>query len=118
MDPAISGDPADLGDAPPVDRALPAWATRRVVTIESGAARDYVESEWRDAIVVVAAGDVLLEGGLGGALWMTCGDMFWFDGIGVRRIHNHGTELAVLHAVSRGSGRTAGLRIEPEEGPR
>ena len=115
---ATSGDPSDVRLAPSAECALPGWAARRVVTIHPGAALAYVESEWRDSIVVVADGEVVLQGSLDGALWLTRGDMFWFDGIGVRLIHNHGAGPAVLHAVSRGSGGTAGLRVETEEEPR
>jgi hypothetical protein len=113
--PATKPVTSDGGEMPAsLDAAvLPAWAARRVVTIPSATALAYVESEWRDAIVVVTSGDVVLEGRLGGALWLTCGDMFWFDGIQVHRIHNHGVCPAVLTAVSRGSNRTGSLPIDP-----
>lgn len=117
MNPARNPATSDDGELPSsLDvAALPIWAARRVVTIPPGTMLGYLESEWRDAIVVVTSGDVVLEGRLGGALWLTRGDMFWFDGIQVHRIHNHGLDSAVLAAVSRRFSRTMSLHLDEKE---
>lgn len=106
MNPAIDPATSDEDVLPTsfVADVLPAWAARRVMSILPGTSLVYVESEWRNAIVAVTSGDVVLEGRLGGALWLTCGDIFWFDGVEVHRIHNHGADPAVLVAVSRAAG--------------
>ncbi len=77
----------------------------RTVTIAPGGTRPYDEAEWRDALVVVECGAVVVEGDAGGRRSFGTGDVLWLTGMGVRALHNEGQESAVLVAVSRrGSG--------------
>jgi quercetin dioxygenase-like cupin family protein len=73
----------------------------RTVTIAPGCTRPYDEAEWRDALVVVECGAVVVECGAGGRRAFEQGDVLWLTGMGVRALHNEGAESAVLVAVSR-----------------
>ena len=73
----------------------------RIVTIAPGGARPYDEAEWRDALVVVERGAVVVECRAGGRRTFGSGDILWLTGMGVRALHNQGEEIAVLVAVSR-----------------
>ena len=63
--------------------------------------RAYDETEWRDALVVVECGAVVVECRAGGRRTFGSGDVLWLTGMGVRALHNDGAETAVLVAVSR-----------------
>ncbi len=73
----------------------------RTVTIAPGGIRPYDETEWRDALVVVECGAVVVECHAGGRRTFGAGDVLWLTGMGVRALHNDGAETAVLVAVSR-----------------
>ena len=74
---------------------------RRTVSLPAGSSRPYDETEWDDALVVVAQGVVELEG-LSGRRWrFPCGAMLWLTDLPVRALHNPGTETALLCAISR-----------------
>jgi quercetin dioxygenase-like cupin family protein len=73
----------------------------RTVTIAPGGTRPYDEVEWRDALVVVECGAVVVECRAGGRRVFEQGDVLWLAGMGVRALHNVGAESAVLVAVSR-----------------
>jgi quercetin dioxygenase-like cupin family protein len=73
----------------------------RTVTIAPGGTRPYDEVEWRDALVVVECGAVVVECRAGGRRVFEQGDVLWLTGMGVRALHNDGAESAVLVAVSR-----------------
>jgi quercetin dioxygenase-like cupin family protein len=73
----------------------------RTVTIRPGDSRPYEEAEWRDAIVVVECGAVVVECHAGGRRTFTVGDVLWLTGMGVRALRNEGQESAVIVAVSR-----------------
>jgi quercetin dioxygenase-like cupin family protein len=73
----------------------------RTVTIRPGDVRPYEEEEWRDAIVVVERGAVVVEGHAGGRRTFGAGDVLWLTGMGVRALRNEGQESAVIVAVSR-----------------
>jgi hypothetical protein len=73
----------------------------REIAIEPGCARPYVEAEWIDALVVVARGEVELEGLCGSRRPFARGDVLWLVGLPLRALHNHGAEPVVLHAISR-----------------
>ncbi len=74
---------------------------RRVVGIPSGSERPYDAAEWRDAIVVVEAGQVEVEGVHGGRRTFGPGDMLCFDGFPCRVLRNRGTEPVILSLVAR-----------------
>jgi hypothetical protein len=89
-----------------VGARLPPWCTRRVVEIAPGATRPFEAAEWRDALVVVDRGQVVLVGVSGSRLLIGPGAVFAVHGIDLRGLHNPGVEPAVLVAVSRrGPGR-------------
>lgn len=73
----------------------------RVVTIAAGGLLPYVESDWRDALVVVETGEVQLECREGGRRRFGSGDVLWLTGLGLVAVRNHGEVEAVLVAVSR-----------------
>ena len=78
----------------------PSFRTR-TVTICPGDTRLYDEKEWRDALVVVECGAVVVECHAGGRRTFGAGDVLWPTGMNVRALHNELQESAVLVAVSR-----------------
>ncbi|GAA5134450.1 hypothetical protein [Pseudonocardia adelaidensis] len=91
----------DAGPVTFLGRPLGPSFRSRTVTIRPGGARPYVEEEWRDALVVVECGAVVVECHAGGRRSFGTGDVLWLTGMGVRAVHNEGEESAVLVAVSR-----------------
>jgi hypothetical protein len=83
---------------------LPAAFVRREVVVAPGDARPYDPAEWWDAIVVVEHGEVELECHAGLLARFKRGDTLWLTGLPVRALHNHGSEPAVLVAISRRDG--------------
>jgi len=73
----------------------------RVVVVEPGCERSYDEAEWRDAIVVVARGEVDLEGLSGRSLRFAGGDLLWLASLPLRALANRGEERVVLVTISR-----------------
>jgi quercetin dioxygenase-like cupin family protein len=78
----------------------PAFA-KRVFTMEPGRSHPYLAHEWADALVVVEAGEVVLECGDGGRRRFAQGAVLWLAGLGLLALHNEGIDPAVLVAVSR-----------------
>jgi hypothetical protein len=76
----------------------------RTVTMEVGAARIYNEAEWRDALVVVARGEIELEAVSGDSRRFGRGSVLCLVGLSLRALRSRGPEPAVLVAVSRHSG--------------
>ena len=76
-----------------------------MVTISPGDIRPYVEAEWRDALVIVEAGEVALECTRGGRTTFRAGDVLWLVDVPVVRMCNDGVEPVVIVAVSRRSSR-------------
>ena len=73
----------------------------RTVTIAPGEQVGYVESEWRDELVIVSSGAIELESCSGSRWCFRSGDILWLVGLPLRALHNRGSENAVLLAVSR-----------------
>ena len=73
----------------------------RAVSVEPGGDRIYHEGEWRDALILIAQGEVELEWRDGRRHRLPNGAVFWLAGLRLRRIHNRGTEEAQLVAISR-----------------
>jgi quercetin dioxygenase-like cupin family protein len=73
----------------------------RAVGVEPGGDRIYNEREWRDAIVVIARGEIELEAVNGERQRFRRGDILWLCELPLRALHNRGTDGAVLVAVSR-----------------
>jgi uncharacterized pyridoxamine 5'-phosphate oxidase family protein len=80
---------------------LPRWVQRRVISIAPGDVRPYDESEWRDSLVIVEAGEIALECTRGGRTTFRAGDVLWLVDIPVVRMCNDGVQPAVIVAVSR-----------------
>ena len=74
---------------------------QRVLTLPPGQSRPYAEAEWVDAIVLVVAGVVEVEGVSGSRQRFEQGDLLWLAGLPVRALRNAGDRPAVLVAVSR-----------------
>jgi len=92
------------------DARLPPSFRRRVVTIEPGGVRTHRRSEWRDAIVLVRRGYLLLETPDGRRYGFGQGQVLWLDGVHARALHNPGRVPTVLVAVRR---RTDPFRADP-----
>jgi len=73
----------------------------RVVAVPPGRARAYDAAEWRDALVLVARGEIELEGVGGGRERFRRGAVLSLDGLPLRALHNHGAHAASLVALSR-----------------
>ncbi len=74
---------------------------QRVLTLPPGESRPYAEADWIDAIVLVATGQVEVEGVGGTRRCFERGDLLWLTGLPVRALHNCGDQPAVLVGVSR-----------------
>ncbi|OZM81504.1 hypothetical protein [Pseudonocardia sp. MH-G8] len=75
---------------------------QRVVTIAPGASHPYDEQEWRDALVAVEEGELVVECRAGGRRAFGTGAVLWFVGLDVVTLHNVSTTRStVLVAVSR-----------------
>jgi hypothetical protein len=97
----VTGDtgPVLLGHRVPDD-----FEVRRVV-VSPGVERLFVESEWRDAIVVVESGGLELESSTGIRWRFGRGDVLWLIGLPLRALHAYGRTPTVLVAVSRSGKR-------------
>jgi hypothetical protein len=73
----------------------------RVVVVAPGGQRAYDEAEWRDAIVVVEWGEIVLEPRAGRSYRFGRGDVLWLQGLALRTLHNPGSEPVILVAVAR-----------------
>ncbi len=73
----------------------------RVVVVAPGGQRAYDEAEWRDAIVVVEWGEIVLEPLAGRSYRFRRGDVLWLQGLALSALRNPGGEPAVLVAVAR-----------------
>ena len=72
----------------------------RVIAVDPGGQRAYHAEEWRDALVVVGRGRIVLEcrGGEGHAFGR--GETLWLSGLPLRALRNPGREPALLIAVA------------------
>jgi hypothetical protein len=71
------------------------------VTIDPGGVRAYDEAEWRDAIVFVEDGEIVLECVRGDTRRFHRGHILWLDGLPVRCVRNPCAVPTRLLAVSR-----------------
>lgn len=94
---------------------LPRWVDRTAVTIEPGGVRPYVEAEWRDALVIVEQGEVVLECTRNGFTTFRAGDVLWLVDVPLRRMHNYGVEPTVIVAISRTGRRDRGTGADRDE---
>jgi hypothetical protein len=82
------------------DGDAPAFVVR-AVTVAPASSRVFHEAEWRDAIVLLARGEIVLESLSGTSHSFRRGAILWLTGLPLRALHNSGREQAVLVAVSR-----------------
>ena len=73
----------------------------RSVSVEAGIDRIYNEAEWRDALVLVARGEIELQAIDGDVRCFGCGSVLCLAGLPLRALRSRGTEPALLVAVSR-----------------
>jgi hypothetical protein len=73
----------------------------RAVSVEVGVDRIYNEAEWRDALVVVARGEIELQDLDGDVRSFGRGAILCLVGLPLRALRSRGTEAALLVAVSR-----------------
>jgi hypothetical protein len=92
---------------PILSKPLPAGFEARVVAIAPGCTRAYIDAEWLDAIVVIARGEIELEGLMGMRLQLQRGHLLWLTGLSIRALHNRGIVPALLIVVNR-SGFSGG----------
>lgn len=78
----------------------PAFVRRRIV-LAPGETRRHVEEQWRGALVVVLRGRIDLRCDDGGSRRFGSGSVLWFDGLGLRAIHNPDDAPTVLLAIAR-----------------
>jgi quercetin dioxygenase-like cupin family protein len=80
---------------------LPPRFELRVVTMAPGQLWAYDQAEWRDALVVVERGELVLECRAGSRRCFGRGDVLCLEGLPLRALHNRGPEPVVLAVVSR-----------------
>jgi hypothetical protein len=73
----------------------------RTVALEPGSTLAYDEEEWRGALITVESGELELEMRCGRSSFFQQGDLLWFQGLPLARLHNRGDEPTVLVAASR-----------------
>jgi hypothetical protein len=92
-----------------VDELLPvpllpgAGQRRREVTVPAGARIDFVDAEWRGALVIVERGEIDLCCSRGGSRRFGTGAVLFFDGLNLVALRNPGLVDTLLVAVSRRS---------------
>jgi hypothetical protein len=74
---------------------------RRVVRLNAGCSRPYDASEWEDALVIVSAGALELEGRTGRRWRFPRGAILWLTDLPVVAIHNPGDVALIITAVAR-----------------
>lgn len=84
-----------------LNRELSANFAKKVVTMAPGTSLPFRGEDWRDALVVVERGAVVLECVDEGRRRFPTGAVLWLAGLRLVALHNEGSEPAVLVAVSR-----------------
>jgi hypothetical protein len=80
---------------------------RRVITLPPGGVLEYDEADWRDALVLVVRGEILVET-RGRRARFGRGAVLSLAGLPLRALHNRGAEPAELVAVRRRRAARAG----------
>ena len=75
--------------------------SRRVVTIAPGDRRPYVDTDWRDALVVIVRGAVDLECTRAGRRRFEAGTMMSLEGLGLVALFNPGSSDLVIVTITR-----------------
>ena len=69
--------------------------------MEPGQSLPYDAADWRDALVLVRCGEIVLETLCGRSWHFQRGDVIWLDGLPLESLRNRGAEPAVLVAAAR-----------------
>ena len=75
--------------------------SRREICLDAGACRPYRDAEWEDALVIVSAGVLELEGRSGRRWRFPRGAILWLTDLPVVAIHNPGDVALIITAVAR-----------------
>ena len=73
----------------------------RIVVIPGGDQLPFDDCQWRDCLVEVECGDIVLRLRDGRTLSCTAGDVLTFEGLPIRALQNPHGECAALVAISR-----------------
>jgi len=93
-----------MDDGPPVSfigRPLSRAFETRLIEMAPGAVLPYDTTEWHDALVVVEAGAIEVEGALGTRRTFGPGDVLCLERFPCRLLRNRGADPAVLSVVWR-----------------
>ncbi len=82
-------------------RRLPAAFALRLVVLEPVTRREHDPAEWRDGLVVLEHGALVLETLRGERLPLACGAVLWLDRLPLRAVVNPGDEQALLAVLTR-----------------
>lgn len=77
---------------------------RRMIELEPGACIDHDEALWRDAIVFLAAGELVVECSSGERHCFRAGDILTLARLPICRAHNSGATPTRLLAICRAAG--------------
>jgi hypothetical protein len=69
--------------------------------VEPGESLPYDDADWRDALVVVRCGEIVLETVSGRSWYFQRGDVIWLGGLPLASLRNRGDERALLIAAAR-----------------
>ena len=82
-------------------RRVPAGMDLRLLALEPASERAYVPAEWRDALVVVEEGAIVLLARCGGRRPLPEGAVLWLAGLPLRAVANPYSARALLSVLSR-----------------
>ena len=97
---------------------VPPWARLTVLVVPPGRSRAYAAEQWRDSLVVLERGRLLLETSSGARLRLQAGAVVCLARLPRGRLTNDGSVDAVLSAVSRAPGRRGPTPTTLPEEPR
>jgi hypothetical protein len=97
----VAGPEVDVDEALPVPLLPGARFRRREVTVAVGSSLDFVDADWRGALVLVEQGEIDLYCSRGGRRRFSTGAVLFFDGLGLVALRNPGLVDAVLVALMR-----------------
>ena len=92
---------SDADGALPVPSLPGARFRRREVVVAAGDRQEFVDVEWRGAMVLVERGEIDLRCSRGRSRRFGTGALLFFDGLGLVALHNPGLVDTVLVALSR-----------------
>ena len=69
--------------------------------MDPGQTLPYRSAEWRDALVLVERGEIVLDTVCGRSFFFPCGSILWLAELPLESLRNRGREPAVLVAAAR-----------------